>query len=85
MTEARAGGFIVEAGGAAVHGVDFELGGLLDDVFDAGGIVDAGEFDEDLVVAETVLLDDGLGDAELVDALADGLDGGVRGCGSRGQ
>ena len=77
----KGGGLVVEPGLAAVHGVDFELGGLLDDVFDAGGIVNAGEFDEDLVIAEAVLLDDGLGDAELVDALADGLDGGVEGAG----
>ncbi len=54
--------------------MNFELGGGLDDAFDAGGIVDAGELDEDLIVAQTVLRDLRFRDAERVDPGADGLD-----------
>ena len=63
------GGFIVE--GASGDFVDFEARSGLDDVLDTGGVVDAGKLDEDLRRPDVVLLDDGLGDAEGVDAGAD--------------
>ncbi len=42
---------------------------------DLVGVAFAGDFDEDLVVAEAVLLDRGFLDAEHVDAVGDDLDG----------
>ena len=69
--------FLLTAVGAAVVQAlaDFQHGGGLHDFLDAGRIVDAGKLDQDLVVAEAVLLNHRLGDAELVDAVADGFDG----------
>ena len=43
--------------------MDLELGGGLDNVFDVGGVADARQLHEYLVVPEAVLLDYGLGDA----------------------
>ena len=54
---------------------DFQQGGGLHDLLDAGGIVHARQLDQDLVLAEAVLLDDRLADAKLVNAVANGLDG----------
>ena len=54
---------------------DFQHGGRLHDFFHTRRIVDAGQLHKDLVVAESVLLDDRLVDAELIDAVANGLDG----------
>ncbi len=52
--------------------VELELRRLADDLGGAGGVEDAGEVDRDLVGA--LPADLGLGDAELVDAVADDLD-----------
>ncbi len=69
--------FLLTAVGAAVVQAlaDFQHGGGLHDFLDAGGIVHAGKLDQNLVVAQAVLLDDRLGDAELVNTVADGFDG----------
>ena len=72
-----ASSFLLTAVGAAVVQAlaDFQHGGGLHDFLDPGGIVDAGKLDENLVVAEAVFLNHRLGDAELVDTVADGFDG----------
>ena len=58
--------------GAGFDQPPFQDGRGLDDALDALGVVDARQLDDDLVAA--VALDDRLGHAELVDAVADGLD-----------
>ena len=62
-------------GAAIVHALaDLQHGGGLHYFLDAGRIVDAGKLHENLVIAQAVLLNHRLGDAELVDAVADGFD-----------
>ena len=65
--------------GASIDSVDGELGALADGLFNLVGVAFAGDFDEDLVVAEAVLLHRGFGHAEAVDAVGDDLDGLVEG------
>ena len=61
---------------AVVHRLpDLQHGGGLHDVLNPGRIVDARQLHQDLVLAQPVLLNDRLADAELVNAIADGLDG----------
>ena len=62
-------------GAGLVGDAELEEGALLDDGPGALGIGDAGELDHDAVIAD--LLDDRLGDAELVDALAEHGEGQV--------
>ena len=64
------GGFVGRRAG--LDQPPFQDGRGLDDALDALGVVDPRQLDDDLVAA--VALDDGLGHAELVDAVADGLD-----------
>ncbi len=68
--------FLLTAVGAAiVHCLaDFQHGGGLHDFLDAGGIIDAGKLDQYLVIAKAVFLNHRLGDAKLVDTVADGFD-----------
>ena len=60
---------------AADDGVNLKPGRGLDDAFHAVEIFNAGQLDQNLVVAQAVLLDDRLADAEGIHAVADGLDG----------
>ena len=53
---------------------DFQHGGGLHDFLDAGRIVDTGQLHQNLIVAQAVFLNDRLGNAQLVNAVADGLD-----------
>ncbi len=56
-------------GRAGLDELPFQDGGDLDQLLDAVGVVDAGQLDDDLVVA--LPLDEGLGDAQAVDAVVD--------------
>ena len=69
--------FLLTAVGAPVVQAlaDLQHGGGLHDFLDAGGIIDAGKLDENLIVAEAVFLNHRLGDTELVDTVANGFDG----------
>ena len=64
-------------GRAGLDQLPLQDGGDLDQVLDPLGIVDAGQLDDDLVGA--LPLDERLGDAELVDPVADRLQGLVDG------
>ena len=61
--------------GAADHQVELQHGRALDQALDPFGVVDAGKIDQHLVAGQPFLLDGGLGHAEFVDAVADGLQG----------
>ena len=67
--------------GLAFDEAELELRGGLDDVLDAGRIVDAGKLDDDAVAA--LRCDVRLGDAEGVDAVVDRLDRVRRSCRAR--
>ena len=67
-------GFLLAAIRPADRLPDFQHGGGLHDFFHARRIIHAGQLHKNLVVAQSVLLDDRLADAELVNAVADGLD-----------
>ena len=66
--------FLLAGVGAADRLPDFQHRGGLHDFFHARRIVNARQLHQDLVVAQSVLLDHRLADAELVNAVADGLD-----------
>ena len=63
--------------GSARDSMDGQLRGGLNDFFHAIEVLDARKLDQNLIVAEAILLDHRFGDAELVDALADGLNRGI--------
>src|SRR5581483_7464220 len=54
---------------------DLQHGGGLHDLFHASGIIHAGKLDQNLILAKTVFLNNRLTDAELIDSIANGLDG----------
>jgi hypothetical protein len=63
--------------GALVHQLELQVGGAADDVDGPLGIVEARKLDDDAVAH--LLADVGFGHAELVDAVADGLEGLIHG------
>ncbi len=63
---------LLERARVLVDHPDLERGGAAEDVLGARGVLHARELDDDAVAA--LLLDDRLGDAELVDAVAQDLD-----------
>ena len=65
--------------------MNLKHGGGLHDVLHASRIVDARELHQNLVVTQTVLLDDRLAHAEGIDASANGVDGLLHGAGFQCQ
>src|ERR1700733_5986510 len=59
--------------GPTHHLLDLEHGGGLHDVFHPGRVVDAAQLHQNLVLAETVLLDRGFTHAQRIDAVVDGF------------
>ena len=66
---------LAREGGAVLDQLQLEEAGRADDLLRPLHVLDAGQLHEDLVAGHAVGGDDGLGDAELVDAALDGLQG----------
>jgi len=68
-------GLLLVLVGAAGHGVNLQPRRFLNKALDPVQIVDARQFNQNLVVSQAILLDHGFADTQRVDAVANGLDG----------
>ena len=67
-------GLLIVLVGAAYHGVNLKPRSVLDDSLHPVKVVDAGQLYKNLIVAQAILLNHRLADAQCIHAVADGLD-----------